>query len=300
MSDQNPVPQLPAPGQIFLDHVGWFTHDMAQASELFERLGFPLTPFSVHGDRDPKTGIQKLVGTANRLAMLDRGYLEILTPVDGVDSPVVRHMNSCLERYTGVHLVAFGVADAEADRSRLADTGFGVMPTVNLRRTVELEDGSESEVAFTVVRVDLDSLPEARMQVLTHHTPDEMWQGRYLAMDNGVRALNEVLFVAADPKESAAGLARFTGRQPNERERGLEIALDRGRLRFMTPADASAYLGGAGIVDGVSIAALGFTGDPEATIAHAKEAGVAAQRLDDGRALIPSDAGMGCYLLVEA
>ena len=71
--------QLPPPGRIFLDHVAWMVPDMEAAAARFERLGFLLTPFSVHGDRDPRSGALVATGSANRLAMLPIGYLEILT-----------------------------------------------------------------------------------------------------------------------------------------------------------------------------------------------------------------------------
>ena len=300
MTETNETQQLPKPGQIFLDHVGWFTRDMTSASAAFERLGFPLTPFSIHGDRDPDTGVINVVGSANRLAMLERGYLEFLTPVDGADTPVANHISDSLERYTGVHLVAFAAADAEGERARLTDAGFTIMPTVNLRREVELEDGSDAQVAFTVLRAELGSIPEGRMQVLTHHTPDEMWQGRYIARDNGIEALDEVLFAVADPAASAARLSRFTGWPADELVQGSAIALDRGRLRFMTPADASAYLGGAAIGNGVTIPALGFRGDPAKAMALAQAAGIAARELEDGRVLIPAEAAVGCHMVVAA
>jgi len=67
MASAPPMPQMPHPGQIFLDHVGWFVHDMADVERIFGALGFPLTPYSVHGDRDLATGELKPVGTANRL-----------------------------------------------------------------------------------------------------------------------------------------------------------------------------------------------------------------------------------------
>ncbi len=63
-------------------------------------------------------------------------------------------------RYVGVHLIAFGVADAPAEAERLGAAGFRLQATVNLRRTIEAADGSEVQVAFTVVRARFGSIPE--------------------------------------------------------------------------------------------------------------------------------------------
>src|SRR5690606_12873148 len=147
---------------------------MAQATTVFEQLGFPLTPYAVHGDRDPETGELKPVGTANRLAILERGYLEILTPVEGVDTPVTRHMRAALAHHTGVHLLAFSVQDADATGREIAGRGFSLQPTVHLKRQAEAEDGAQAEAAFTVVRAAFEHFPEARVQVLTHHTPEHV------------------------------------------------------------------------------------------------------------------------------
>ena len=61
MEDQSPLDLFPLPGrqvpsadEVFFDHVAWLVHDMDAASEVFEKLGFKLTPYSVHGNRDPE------------------------------------------------------------------------------------------------------------------------------------------------------------------------------------------------------------------------------------------------------
>jgi hypothetical protein len=129
-----PAQQTPNPGQIFLDHVGWFVPDMDVAARAFEKLGFTLTPFSVHGDRDPVTGDLKPLGTANRLVMLEEGYLEILTLHGGVTNPSVERMKTSMARHVGVHLIAMTVADGLAEAKRLEKEGFALNPTINLRR----------------------------------------------------------------------------------------------------------------------------------------------------------------------
>ncbi len=84
--------------------------DIDAASKAFTRLGFPLTPYSVHGDRNPETGRIIPQGSANRLAMLERGYIEILTAVEGAATAVAQHLRNSMARYVGVHLIAFAVA----------------------------------------------------------------------------------------------------------------------------------------------------------------------------------------------
>ena len=246
---------LPSSGQIFLDHVGWYVPNLDEVGKVFERLGFRLTPYSLHGDRDPLSGRLIPQGSANRLAMLESGYLEFLAITEGAETPVSRHIRSRMEQYVGVHLTAFSVADAEAEADRLGADGFALQPTVNLRRTTEDAVGTETEVAFTVVRAQFDAFPEGRIQTLTHLTPEQVWQHRFIACDNAVSGLAEVVFSVNDPLASAERLAKFTARQAVTTRHGMEISLDRGKLTFVKPDNIWPMLG---INDGP---------DPPATVA---------------------------------
>lgn len=294
--------QLPQTGQIFLDHVGWFVHDIAEVETVFGALGFPLTPYSLHGDRDLETGELKPVGTANRLAMLERGYLEFLVRVPEGNSPAAKHLDECLARHEGVHLAAFVVADAESERQRLTDAGLEMMPIVNLRRTVERADGSKVEVAFTLNRPAFGQFPEGRVQCLVHHTPDDMWQDRYVAKDNGVHALDGVWFVSDDAKASAERLARFTGRVVEDEHVGsrpaYRINLDRGHLRFMSNAAAAEALGNTLVPAAATIAAIAFKGDPDRLFEVAEAARIDAHRLADDSTIIPAAKALGTALVV--
>lgn len=265
--------QLPIGDEIFLDHIGWFVPDMDAAGRALERLGFLLTPFSLHGDRDAVTGAIKPVGTANRLIMLEQGYLEILAVVGDADTPVVRHMRTTLaDRGTGVHLIALAVADAARKAEVLAKAGFSMQPTVNLRRMIVTEAGGEGEVAFTVVRPAFAHFPECRMQVLTHHTPEHMWQRRYVAQPNGIMGLDRVSLVVPDVADTAERMARVIGKDGT-------LKLDRGAIRI----DAA--------VGHPRIESLGLLSrDLALTEPVMAERGVAIQRNGDVLVVAPEDA----------
>ena len=291
--------QVPAEGEIYLDHAGWFVADMDRAAAAFERLGFALTPYSVHGDRDPETGEHRLVGSANRLAMLERGYLEILTPVAGTDTPVSRHMRACLAEHEGVHLAAFTVADAESEAASLANRGFSVMPTVHLRRSVETAGGGTGEVAFTVIRAELGSVPEGRLQTLTHHTPELMWQPRHVAGDNGFRALSGLVWASRDPAASAARLARYTNRPARETPGGWKIALERGTLAILDPAEAEARYG-PGLPDAdPAVVAVLFRGSVARASDRLDAAGVAVRHESAAHLIVPPAEAVGVALALH-
>lgn len=250
--------QTPDDGEIFLDHVGWYVSDLDDVVECFNRLGFPVTPYSLHGDKDPKTGEIIPQGSANRLVMLERGYLEFLTPVPGTDTVVSRHIRDRMALYQGLHLTAFTVSDAAAEAARIMSAGIDLQPTVNLRRSIEAEDGSEVEVAFSVVRARFDLYPEGRVQSLTHHTPDQVWQNRYIGHDNAIIGLDELVYMVDDPSASAARLAQFTGRAFEAMSGSASVLLDRGKLTFLNQEQAKSLLNVANLPQTPASVAIGM------------------------------------------
>jgi Glyoxalase-like domain len=70
-----------------------------------------------------------------RGSMFARGYIEVLFKTS--DTPLAREFDAGLERHPGVHIVAFGVADAAAAHGRLAESGFRVRPLVEMHRAVD-------------------------------------------------------------------------------------------------------------------------------------------------------------------
>jgi hypothetical protein len=291
--------QLPGPGRIYLDHVGWMVPDMAMAEKAFEILGLPLTMLSIHSFTDPVTGEHTPTGTANRLAMLPQGYLEILTPHGDFDNPTVAHMKASMARHIGIHLLAFTVADADFEAKRLAAEGFNLQPTVHLRRTIEAENGSAVEVAFTVIRTGYDTFPEARCQILTHHTPEHMWQKRYLPQENCITGLLEATLVVDDPAQCAARFSKFLGRGVLPDKEDRLILLDRGRVRFIKRASASNLFGARALPPNPSVAAITLTSSNiERTRDVFLSNGLRPGSLGAPHLLLDAEEGLGVHIIV--
>jgi hypothetical protein len=237
--------QLPRGEEIFLDHIAHFVRSPEDARAGLERAGFAPTPASIQSDKG------QLTGTGNVTAMLTRGYIEVLFKT--ADTPLGKELDDALARYTGVHLMAFGVADANAARERLSKAGFRVRPIVALSRPVDTESG-KAEAAFTVARVEAGEMAEGRIQVLTHHTEDAVWQKRWLTHPNGAKALIDAVAVVADVDEAATRYARFTGRKAVATRMGRSIFLDRGGVQLLDRASFTRS------VPGVPVPGLPFIG----------------------------------------
>ena len=293
-------PQTPGPGEIYLDHVGWFVPDMESAAPKFEALGFPLTPFTVHMNEQPD-GSRVPSGTANRCGMIRRGYLEVLTRVPDVESAITQQMDAGLARYTGLHLIAFTVSDTEATTARLRDSGFAPDPPVALRRPMPLDDGGEGTAAFSVIRLPNDAMAEGRVQVLSQDTPDVVWQPSVTADENGAAMLSGILICAADTAETAERYARFTGKEGRASGDGFRIALDRGEIAICTPDECAVLIPGIEVPDLPFIAAVSIASEEIVkTRAYMARNGVSLAA--DGEDCLITDAasGMGAHFVFHA
>jgi Glyoxalase-like domain len=224
--------QLPRGDEIFLDHVGHFVRDAEGASRALRRAGFAPTAISIQANKAPTTGSLTPTGTGNITAMFARGYIEAL--FKNSDTPLARELDAALARRAGLHLAAFSVSDAATARERLDGAGFPVQDLVRMQRPVETENGP-GLAAFTIARVKPTAMPEGRIQILTHHTEDAVWQPRWLSHPNSVSDLIDVLIAVADVEEAAARFARFTGRPARATEGGgALIQLDRGGVYLIS------------------------------------------------------------------
>ena len=300
-SIQNPIAgQTPEGDQIFLDHVGWFVPDIDEASAAFGALGFPLTPFTVHMNEQPD-GSRVPSGTANRCAMIRRGYLEVLTRVKDVESEITKQMDDGLARYTGLHLIAFTVADTAAAAARLRQAGFAPEPPIALRRPMPLDAGGEGTAAFSVIRLPSDAMAEGRVQVLSQDTPDVVWQPSVTADENALDMLSGLLICAADPEEAAIRYERFTGRSRVAAGSGYRIELDRGRIAICTPACCADILPGITVPSMPFIAAVSIrSADLAATRAFLAARDIPLMSDEGRRIVVHPDAGMGAAFVFHA
>jgi glyoxalase-like protein len=216
--------QLPAGDEIFLDHVAHFVRDAEAAQRALIHCGFAPTPISIQVNPDPSGGTRP-TGTGNITTMFERGYAEVLFKT--ADTPLAREFDAMLEQRPGLHLAAFAVANAEAAHRRLAESGFAVRDLVRMSRPVDTETGPAT-AAFTIARVEPGVMPEGRVQLLTHHTEQAVWQKRWLNHPNSAVGLIDVVIAVVDVEEAAQRFARFTGRAPTQTPGGAVVQLDRG------------------------------------------------------------------------
>lgn len=228
------------PSGVSLDHIGVFSPDLDATSRHYEALGFLLTPQSQHSRPPTPDAPVALRGTANRCAMLQQGYIELLGVVDHrLDTLGVPE---ALARYVGLHILAFGMSDASGEASRLREQGFDPVLTI-LERRVCLPDG-EDVARFVQLRPDAAMLPEGRVFMLHHETPDLVWQPRYLTHPNTAIGLAEITVVVPELDEAALRYQRYLGCDPQSELGVRRFVLSQGALRLVSRERLEALLPG--------------------------------------------------------
>ena len=230
--------QLPIGDEVFLDHVGVFVPDLEAAGQRLERLGFCVSPINLQQNADA-AGALRPSGTSNRLAVMRRGFIEILAATH--DTALATQLKGGLERYRGIHLIALSHADVQAQRSRLAAAGFRMQPVVHLRRHKQTPAGLR-EVAWSVLRPEPGVMVEGRVQFALCHTPELTWPEKPIVPENGADGPTDLLFCVEDRREAAARYGRFAGREPMNDGTLSIVSLDRGRLLFTEPEQAARIL----------------------------------------------------------
>jgi hypothetical protein len=226
--------------KITVDHVAHYVPSIDDAAAALRKLGYNLTPFSAQSHRLKPGAPLVPAGTGNRCVMLQNGYLEFLTPTH--ETPNAEQLRAAIARYTGVHLIAFGTQAPERDFARLQAGNFAPLPPLALQRQTSTETGVAT-ARFTVVRVAPAAMAEGRIQFCQHHTPEVVWQPRWLSHANHAVGLAGVLICVADPAAAAQRYARFTGLPAMQSGAAWRLDCARGYLLFLDAATLRHALG---------------------------------------------------------
>jgi Glyoxalase-like domain len=208
-----------------LDHVGIAANSLEDLAAMYRRLGFTLAPYSRHTG-PAADGTRKPIGTANHCIMLRDGYLELIAIVE--PGLFAFHLEEDLQRYEGIHIIAFGTSDPEGTAARLRREGFPA-ETYALSRMVETSNGPQ-EARFTNLPLPRGTFREANVFYLRHETRETLWEPHLVRHENQAVSLNEVVIAVADLSDAGARFERFLGVEPSSQGPALIFRLSRGRV----------------------------------------------------------------------
>lgn len=226
-----------------VNHVGLAVRDLDATCDLYERLGFTLTPLSMHKGSMKPGEPEVPYGTGNRCAVFGNNYLEIVAHVDKTKFDF--GMIGFLSRHEGAHIICFGCGDAAVVNDRVRATGIGTSGVIPLQRDLGTPEGVRT-AKFECVHFDRAATPEGLIQAAHHVTPQYIHQDRYVHHANGVVALSDVYLSVADPDEVERRYEKLTGRKAvrRGRRRVFELPLV-SRVSVIDANDIAAELPGS-------------------------------------------------------
>ncbi len=187
-----------------LDHVGLIVPRLDEAARIFRALGFTLTERAEH-TRVNAAGEVESAGSAQHSVMFEDGYIELQEITD----PEQRHLLSpAAAKYFGLHIVAFGVADAERANEAVRQNGLEVGPVLRWGRGIQEPDRS-GEARFAFFVAPYRAADEALLCWVEHLTPELIRSSRLTAHANGARALGGITIVARDADEAERLRVRY-------------------------------------------------------------------------------------------
>ena len=279
-----------------LDHVAVVSRRPQEMFDAYERMGFRLTPLSRHVGAVKPGAAPEPWGTGNRCAMFRTGYLELL----GIIEPALYcgPFPALADQYEGLHIMAFASTDIAALEQRLRATGVGVQGVISLERELDIPEG-RGTARFSLLRVTPDEEREGYLNLIQHHTPDYIWQPRYLDHPNGVVSLDEFLLCVDDPDEAVQRYRRILGVADERRGAVRLFSLPVGRFGVIGPDDIASEIPGIKVPTLPFVAALTVSaGSLERVIGLLGENGVEFEQRD-GRVVVPAVAGCGATCIFD-
>ncbi|MBI3915414.1 MAG: VOC family protein [Betaproteobacteria bacterium] len=220
---------------VGLDHIGVAIRNLERGRAAYERLGFALAPPSIHrGSPSPGAPVIPF-GSGNHCAMFRKGYLEV---VGLMDPTIYSNIRSMVEKYEGTHIVAFGVASADAAYNELKGRGVPIQAPRALERdaTYGLAGTDKRRAAFRNMYFDAAAYPESRLLFIEHLTRDVLWQPHLLDHPNGVVALRDVFLCTADASAAAEKYAElFDVAATRSAEAEWRLHIHHGYVWILTP-----------------------------------------------------------------
>ena len=245
--------------KLGLDHVGLILQDLEAGKTAYERLGFKLTPRSIHsGSREPGGPVEEF-GSGNHCAMLEKGYFEVMGLTDPDLYSTARTM---LKKYQGLHIIAFEGADAETNYRMLSQNFDGVQEPRRLERVVDtgLCKEEASRAVFNNVTLDPNLFPEAKIIFIEHVTRELLWQPEWMEHPNGALSLEEVALCVENVDSVSEKYSRLLDCKPTFPMAGVaQFKLSEGKVYLVNPAAVAKWVPGVSPPAVPSVFGVGFS-----------------------------------------
>jgi catechol 2,3-dioxygenase-like lactoylglutathione lyase family enzyme len=287
-----------------LHHLGIISRDMQATVARYEALGFMFTPLSLPKFPLKPGGQPETVGVANRNAIFQNSFLEMLGVVDAARWSSISleqrgpfDIDKPLQRYEGLHVMHFGSDNLDAVYARLVRDGLNPSAIRPFHRMVDTVAGPQLMRAKSL-SFPINTNPEALLQIAQHETPALALQPRFMQHPNGARSLSEVIVCVQDPASIAQKYAAFTDHCVDHRGPLNIIDLGLARIIVLHPDNLADVLPGDAAPTLPFLAGFTVTADLALTADFLGRQNVAFV-IHDGRLLVSARDACGCAVLFE-
>jgi catechol 2,3-dioxygenase-like lactoylglutathione lyase family enzyme len=211
-----------------IDHTLVGVRDLEAARDVWQRLGFAVTPRGRHIGW----------GTGNYCIMLEPGYIELLGIVD--PSQFTNNLDFFLKTREGLMGLAFATDDAAACAEALRVSGIEAEGPKQLKRLLELPEGT-GVPEFALVHPAADAMPGLKAFVCQHLTPELIRRPDWLAHPNGAASLLGMTIAVDQPRSLVPAWRRLLGDRAVRADAAATLVeTGAGRLLFATPETLAA------------------------------------------------------------
>ncbi len=229
-----------------IDHLVVAVKDLEAAREIWQRLGFTMTPRAVHP-----------WGTCNTLAQLDHCFIEVLAVADPalIKATTKRSFSfgafnrDFLKKREGGSMLVLESADADADIADFAKHGLDTFQRFDFERQAKQPDGEMARVAFSLAFTRAVNAAGATTKAsgfftCQQHEPQNFWHAAYQRHANTATTVQSVAFVARNPADYHAFLKDFAGLDTlRSSSAGVFAATPRGEISILTPTAFANFYG---------------------------------------------------------
>lgn len=217
-----------------IDHLVLCVQDLKNAADVYQRLGFTMTPKAQHP-----------FGTGNIIAQLDGCFLEVLsvTEPENIPDHVGEHFSfgafnrDYLKSREGISMLVLDSTDESQDRAEFQSKDLHVFKPFEFKRQAKQPDGNSETVGFSLTFLDHEALPDMAFFTCKQWRPDLFWKPDYQRHDNGGLSISETYIVANTPEDAGQFLSAFADTEPQPEANGtVRVSTSRGDLVAMPPA----------------------------------------------------------------
>lgn len=216
-----------------IDHLVLCVQDLKKAADVYQRMGFTMTPQAQHP-----------FGTGNIIAQLDGCFLEVLSVTepenipehDGEHFSFGAFNRDYLKTREGFSMLVLDSTDEARDRAEYQSKDLHVFEPFEFKRLAKQPDGSSETVGFSLTFLDDAALPDMAFFTCKQWRPDLFWKPDYQRHANTGLSIAETYVVANTPENAGQFLSAFADAAPQTETDGtIRVSTSRGDLVSMHP-----------------------------------------------------------------